>query len=77
MPPTLDYTVYFADICRWGSVLNLDGTCPSEAHVELARVAARRVAWAVATAWRKHMEVEASHALPAWLQAVLEAEAPD
>lgn len=73
MPPTLDYYVYDRDVERYEDEIgDLIGNLP-----QLARVASRRVAWKVAAAWRTHMELPASHALPDWLQAVLEAEAPD
>ena len=72
MPPTLNYDVYDDDVDRWAII-------PRDQRLDtaLARIASRRVAWAVAAAWRKHMQLPESHALPAWLQTLLEAQAPD
>ena len=45
--------------------------------VDAARAGARRVAWAVAGWYRNHAQLGLEHDLPASLQRVLEAEAPD
>ena len=76
MPNTLDYAIYADDVRRWEEAGFTDYGADF-AYPQLARIASRRVAWAVAVAWRQHMEVYVGHALPTWLQSVLEAQAPD